>query len=84
MGRKDEDTLRRTLCSLYQICGDSTHCHVPGEAIAGKAPKHERGQIWRALKKLVRQGLVYRKGGTDSYGLTREGLERAREECMEK
>lgn len=77
----DEATLTRILCGLYRLCGDTTHCHIPGEAIARKLPRHDRGKAWKALRQLERQGLVYRKGGTDSYGLTREGLERAREAC---
>ncbi len=82
--RVEPEHLQAVLCSLYRLCGESTRCHVPGEAITRTLPKHQRGAAWKALKQLVRQGLVYRKGGTDSYGLTREGLERAREACLEE
>ncbi|MEB3779429.1 MAG: hypothetical protein GSR85_04275 [Desulfurococcales archaeon] len=74
--------LDRTLCALYKLTGESLHAHYPLEAVMRKLPPHLRGAVKRAIKQLEKMGLVYRKGGTRSYGITREGLERAREVCM--
>ncbi len=82
MARISREHLSMVLCALYRFCR-SPHCHVPPEAVARVLPKHMRGVVARALRELERRGLVYRKGGTKSYGLTREGLEKAREWCTE-
>ena len=74
----------RVLCALYRLTGETTHAHYPLEAIMRKLPPAMRGTVKRALKQLEAEGLIYRKGGTKSYGLTREGLERAREACLEE
>ena len=74
---------RAVLCSLYNKCSPTTHCHLPGEYIVKALPRHARGHGWKALEKLRRRGLIYQKGGTDSYGLTREGINMAREICRE-
>ena len=74
--------LEAVLCALYIKCYNSIHCHVPLEAVKAKL----RRELWpilrRTLRELERKGLVYRKGGTKSYGLTREGTRRAREICF--
>lgn len=71
--------LVRTLCIVYLLCGGSIHCHVPLEAVENKVPGHERGKIKKALRELVKKGLVYEKthGKRRSYGLTREGVQKA-------
>ena len=80
--RVDEETQTRILCTLYRICR-SPHCRVSQEAVARRLPSYLRGLAKEALEELRRRGLVYRAGGKDkTYGLTREGLEKAREACM--
>ena len=78
-----EEALRLVLCALYRLTGGSLHAHYPREAIMRKLHPAYRGMVRKALRRLEAQGLVARKGGTDSYMLTREGLERAREWCRE-
>ncbi len=82
--RLEEWILDQILCALYKLTGESTHAHYPLEAVLRKIPPAIRGDVRQGIKQLERQGLVYRKGGTKSYGLTREGLERAREACLEE
>ena len=77
--RVEPEHLQAVLCALYRLCGPTTKCHVPGEAVARKLPKHMRGVTWKALEELRRRGLVYQKGGTESYGLIRKGVNVARE-----
>ncbi len=80
--RVDEETQTRILCTLYRICR-SPHCRVSQEAVARRLPSYLRGLAKEALEELRRRGLVYRAGGKGkTYGLTREGLEKAREACM--
>ena len=82
--RMDEETQTRILCTLYRICRPP-HCRIHQEAIARRLPSYLRGLVKEALEELRRQGLVYRAGGKrKTYGLTREGLERAREICLEE
>ena len=76
--------MKRVLCALYRLTGESIHAHYPLEAVLRKVNPAIRGDVKRGIRQLERQGLVYRKGGTKSYGLTQEGLEKAREECMEE
>ena len=83
MARVDRETLIRTLCALYRICR-SPYCRVPREAITGAFPSHERGEALKALKELQCQGLIYKAGGKEAYGLTREGVRRALQECTEE
>ncbi|MCE4624957.1 MAG: hypothetical protein F7C35_03725 [Desulfurococcales archaeon] len=82
MARVDRETLFRTLCALFSICR-SPHCRVPREAITRAFPSHERGEALKALKELQRQGLIYKAGGKGAYGLTREGIRRALQECTD-
>ncbi len=85
MARVDERLLGRVLCILYLLAGESTHSRYPLEAIASKFRRDTRGLVKEALEELRRKGLVYRAGGKGkTYGLTREGLERAREACIEE
>ncbi len=84
--RPTRQQLVRVLCGLYVLCGPSIHCHVPAEAVAATLPRHERGIVSKALRRLVALGLVWEKShgpGRKSYGLTREGVRLAREICGE-
>ena len=86
MAKISERDLVRTLCIIYLLCGGSTHCHVPLEAVESKVPGHERGRIKKALRELIAEGLVYEKRhgkGRRSYGLTGEGIRRAHIHCRE-
>ena len=83
MAKLDPQTLRETLCALYLICGPTPKCRVPREAIIRKLHPTLRGLTARALKELQRQGLIYKAGGKEAYGLTREGVRRALEGCRE-
>ena len=79
-----ERDLVRTLCIIYLLCNGSTRCHVPLEAVESKVPGHERGRVKKALRELVKKGLVYEKThgkGRRSYGLTREGVGKANLYC---
>ena len=76
--------LARVLCGLYAVCGASTKCHAPPEAVAATLPRHERGTVAKTLRRLVVMGLAWEKThgpGRKSYGLTREGVQLAREIC---
>ncbi len=85
MARLDPRTLERVLCALYFLTGDTTHARYPIEAIMRSTPPEYRGLVKKALEELRRRGLVYKAGGKGkTYGLTREGLERAREACLEE
>ena len=80
-----EYELEAVLCALYAKCNGSTHCHVPLEAIKVKLRKELWPILRRALRELVVEGLVYEKRhgkGRGSYGLTKEGVRRAREICF--
>lgn len=77
-----EYELEAVLCALYAKCGDSIYCHVPLEAIKAKLRRDLWPILRRALRELEKKGLIYRKGGTKSYGLTREGVRKAREVCF--
>ena len=73
------------LCVLYFLTGDTTHARYPIEAIMRSTPPEYRGLVKKTLEELRRQGLVYKaRGKGKTYGLTREGLERAREACLEE
>lgn len=72
------------LCALYRLCVASTRCHVPREAILSKVPPWLRGYYKRFIREAERLGLIYRKGGTKSYGLTKAGVAVARRECVER
>ena len=83
MARVDEKLLERVLCTLYLLTGDTTHARYPLEAIASKFRRDIRGLVREALEELRRRGLIYRAGGKGkTYGLTRRGLEKAREACI--
>ncbi len=78
--------LIRVLCIIYLLCGGSTWCHVPLEAIESKVPGHDRGKIKKIVRKLVTKGLVYEKShgkGRKSYGLTKEGVKMVLTYCIE-
>ncbi len=86
MAKISERDLIRALCIIYLLCGESTHCHVPLEAVESKVPGHERGKVKKALRELVARGLVYEKShgkGRRSYGLAREGVRKASLYCRE-
>ncbi len=53
------------------------------EAITSKFRSDLRGYVKKALRRAVALGLLYRKGGTKSYGLTKEGLRIVKEFCIE-
>ena len=55
------EELRLALCALYLLCGSSTRCHAPPEAVAAKARRDLRGSIPRALRRLAAMGLVWEK-----------------------
>ncbi|MCE4624955.1 MAG: hypothetical protein F7C35_03715 [Desulfurococcales archaeon] len=82
--RVEPEYLQAVLCTLYRICGPTTKCHIPGEAVARMLPKHMRGIAWKVLEELRRRGLAYQKGSTNSYGLTQKGVRRALLECSEE
>jgi len=71
------------VCAVYDKCGYSTHCHIPPEAITSKFRSDPRGYVKKALRRAVTLGLLYRKGGTKSYGLTVQGLRLVKEFCIE-
>jgi len=78
------EALHAVLCALHRLCGSSTRCHVPPEAIAHRLPREARGIVPKALRRLAAIGLVWEKShgpGRRSYGLTREGAVKAREIC---
>ena len=80
------EELRLALCALYLICGTSTKCHAPMEAIAAKTRRDLRGAVPKALRRLAAMGLVWVKShgpGRRSYGLTKEGARLATEICGE-
>ena len=77
-----EYELEAVLCALYAKCNGSIHCHVPLEAIKTKLRRELWPTLRRTLRELEKRGLIYRKGGTKSYGLTREGVQRAHEICL--
>jgi len=83
VARVSERHLKNVLCALYRLTGDSPHAHYPREAIMRKLPPIYRGVVRKALRRLEAQGLIERKGGTDSYHLTPEGLQKAREWCRQ-
>ena len=79
--------LLRVLCILYALCGASTHCHVPPEAVARKLPREKRDQAPKTLRRLAAMGLAWEKThgpGRRSYGLTREGARLAKQLCGEE
>ncbi|BES82744.1 hypothetical protein [Pyrodictium abyssi] len=68
--------LRAVLCALYSLCGASTKCHIPPEAVARRLPREARGMASKALRRLVAMGLAWEKShapGRRSYGLTKKG-----------
>jgi len=76
--------LTRILCILYALCGASTKCHVPPEAVAHRLPREARGMVPKALRRLAAMGLAWEKThgqGRRSYGLTKEGVELAKQLC---
>ena len=80
------EALHAVLCALHRLCGASTRCHVPPEAVTRKLPPELRGQAARALRRLAAMGLVWVKThgpGRRSYGLTREGVRLAKQLCGE-
>ena len=85
LARLDPRTLVLVLCTLYFLTGESIHARYPIEAIMRRTPPEYRGLVKKALEELRRRGLVYMAGGKGkTYGLTRDGLERVREKCMEE
>jgi len=80
MTRLKEKFLKAVLYALYVACEGSLSARVPEEAVTSRFPKHEKGDVKKALKILVRRGLAARvpKGRKLTYSLTREGLEEAR------
>lgn len=78
------EQLRITLCILYRLCRGSAKCHVPPEAVAAKLPRDRRDAAHRALRRLVAMGLAWEKThgpGRRSYGLTKQGVELAKQLC---
>ncbi len=71
------------VCAVYDKCNYSIHCHIPLEAIASRFRTDLRGFVKKAVKRAVTLGLLYRKGGTKSYGLTKEGFQVVKEFCIE-
>ncbi len=89
MARKpNPDFVKEVLCILYAMTrgkeGIRTHRHVQGEHIVRRFPRHKRGDAWKSLSLLESQGLIERKGGTESYWLTDKGWEKALQECVEE
>ncbi len=84
MGKKEKIDfwLIPTLCAIYSYCGLSTGCHIPVEAIKKQLLQEAWGFLKRILRKAESEGLIYRKGGTKSYGLTKSGLDLVREACV--
>lgn len=87
VSKPKEYELEAVLCALYAKCGNSVHCHVPSEAIKAKLRKELWTILKRMLKELIVEGLIYEKRhgkGRRSYGLTKEGVRRAREICFKE
>jgi len=71
------------ICAVYDKCDYSMHRHIPPEAITSKFRSDLRGYVKKALRRAVALGLLYRKGGTKSYGLTKQELRIVKEFCIE-
>ena len=71
------------LLAVYDKCNFSPRCHIPIEAITRQFRKDLRGFVKNAVKEAVRKGYLYRRGGTKSYGLTKEGIQLVKEKCLE-
>ncbi len=82
--RLSDELVIAVLCAIYDKCNFSTNCHIPPEAILKSFPSEIRGIIKKAIRLAQRKGLIYRKGGTKSYGLTKEALLIVREKCVEE
>jgi RIO-like serine/threonine protein kinase len=69
-----------TLMAMHQEVGLSTNAHVPLTSIHRHFPKHVRGFAKKALKELVKLGLVsiHPTGGSTTYSLTVEGVNKIR------
>jgi len=67
------------LLALYEATGGSTRSHVPEPAIRNKLGKDYKQHSSRILRWLKRYGFAYVKGGTDSWAITRQGIEFLRE-----
>lgn len=82
------ELVRKVLCILFAMTrgkeGLRTHRHVQGEHIVRRFPKHKRGDAWKSLAILEAEGLIEKKGGTESYWLTDKGWEKARDVCVEE
>ena len=88
MGKKlNQFFIEKVLCVIFNYTrgreGIRTRMHIQGELIARKFPKHQRGDVWRALRRLEAEGLIEKKGGTESYWLTDRGWRRALEVCSD-
>ena len=83
MVRKEEmdELITLVVCVIYSFCDFSTGCHIPIEAIR-KQIKDPEIPFKKVLRKAEARGLIYRKGGTKSYGLTKSGLDLVREACV--
>jgi len=62
------------LLALYEATGGSVNAHVPEPAFRRRLRGEYRQYSSRMLRWLRRYGFAYRKGGTDSWGVTRVGL----------
>ena len=83
MVRKDEmdELITLVVCVIYSYCDFSKGCHIPIEAIQRQI-KDPQIPFRKVLRKAEARGLIYRKGGTKSYGLTKNGLSLVKEACL--
>ena len=84
MPKPTKQEIIAVLCALYIVCGESIHCHKRPETIRKKVSiKIGTKTVKRALEILCNQGLVWRHGGRNTYGLTKEGIRLAKMICRE-
>ena len=62
------------LMALYEATGGSVNAHVPEPAIRNKLKGEYKQYLGRILRWLRRYRFAYRKGGTDSWCISRDGL----------
>ena len=83
----DDEGIIAVICRIYYLCGESTKCHMPREAVTRRLLPYNGKEARKYLGKAVNQGYIYEERhekGRRSYGLTKKGLRKAREACREE
>jgi len=64
------------LMAFHQEVGLSTNAHIPLTSVQRHFPKHARGFCRKAIKKVIKKGLVNKHptSGSLTYSLTPEGV----------